>query len=153
MLLDSPRNSEVYVSHGCEYLLYSLKIIVKASFQITWFPFDDQICNLKVCYCDQAFFGNPFQFGSWTYHGFAIDLQIDSDDLNSIHQMDLSDYVTNGEWNLISSPATREVTFFKCCPEPYPTIVFSMHIRRRTLFYCKALIKVVNCNLINQGLI
>ncbi|VDM25560.1 unnamed protein product [Toxocara canis] len=30
---------------------------------ITWFPFDDQSCYLK--------------FGSWTYNGFAIDLQID----------------------------------------------------------------------------
>uniref|UniRef100_A0AC34RKQ2 Neurotransmitter-gated ion-channel ligand-binding domain-containing protein n=1 Tax=Panagrolaimus sp. JU765 TaxID=591449 RepID=A0AC34RKQ2_9BILA len=88
---------------------------------ITWFPFDDQVCRLK--------------FGSWTYHGFALDLQVDSDDPNSAHQMDLSDYVINGEWNLLASPAIREVSFYKCCPEPYPTIIFSMHIRRRTLFY------------------
>ncbi|VDM44142.1 unnamed protein product [Toxocara canis] len=88
---------------------------------ITWFPFDDQICGLK--------------FGSWTFHGFALDLQIDSSDLNATHQMDLSEYVINGEWDLLASPASRSVTYYSCCPEPYPTLLFSMHIRRRTLYY------------------
>uniref|UniRef100_A0A1I7U470 Neur_chan_LBD domain-containing protein n=1 Tax=Caenorhabditis tropicalis TaxID=1561998 RepID=A0A1I7U470_9PELO len=32
---------------------------------VTWFPFDDQVCEMK--------------FGSWTFHGKAIDLQIDDD--------------------------------------------------------------------------
>uniref|UniRef100_A0A7E4V3N5 Uncharacterized protein n=1 Tax=Panagrellus redivivus TaxID=6233 RepID=A0A7E4V3N5_PANRE len=88
---------------------------------ITWFPFDDQICDLK--------------FGSWTYNGHTLDLQIDSDNPLSPHQMDLSDYVTNGEWGLVATPAKREEKIFECCPEPYYYIVFSMHIRRRTLFY------------------
>ncbi|VDM95448.1 unnamed protein product, partial [Onchocerca ochengi] len=88
---------------------------------ITWFPFDDQICGLK--------------FGSWTHNGFALDLQIDADDNNSTHQMDISDYVLNGEWDLIATPAVRNVKRFVCCPEPYPTITFYMHIRRRTLYY------------------
>ncbi|VIO97033.1 Uncharacterized protein BM_BM2680 [Brugia malayi] len=88
---------------------------------ITWFPFDDQICGLK--------------FGSWTHNGFAIDLQIDADDSNSTHQMDISDYVISGEWDLIATPAVRNIKRFVCCPEPYPTITFYMHIRRRTLYY------------------
>uniref|UniRef100_A0A0R3RWT7 Acetylcholine receptor subunit alpha-type acr-16 n=1 Tax=Elaeophora elaphi TaxID=1147741 RepID=A0A0R3RWT7_9BILA len=88
---------------------------------ITWFPFDEQICGLK--------------FGSWTHNGFALDLQIDADDSNSTHQMDISDYVLNGEWDLIATPAVRNVKRFVCCPEPYPTITFYMHIRRRTLYY------------------
>ncbi|TMS39880.1 hypothetical protein L596_006340 [Steinernema carpocapsae] len=88
---------------------------------ITWFPFDDQLCDLK--------------FGSWTFHGLALDLQIDSDNPNSTHQMDLSDYVVNGEWTLVATPAKREISFYKCCPEPYPTVVFRMHVRRRTLYY------------------
>ncbi len=49
--------------------------------------------------------------------------------------MDLSDYVVNGEWILLATPAKRSETFYKCCPEPYPTVTFSMHIRRRTLYY------------------
>ncbi|CAJ0585298.1 unnamed protein product, partial [Mesorhabditis spiculigera] len=65
---------------------------------VTWFPFDEQLCELK--------------FGSWTFHGHAIDLQIDSSDETdntTNHQMDLSTYVVNGEWSLINSPAIRKV--------------------------------------------
>uniref|UniRef100_A0A915AB42 Uncharacterized protein n=1 Tax=Parascaris univalens TaxID=6257 RepID=A0A915AB42_PARUN len=53
----------------------------------------------------------------------------------SAHQMDLSDYVINGEWDLLASPASRSVSYYSCCPEPYPTLLFSMHVRRRTLYY------------------
>uniref|UniRef100_A0A0N5B820 Acetylcholine receptor subunit alpha-type acr-16 n=1 Tax=Strongyloides papillosus TaxID=174720 RepID=A0A0N5B820_STREA len=88
---------------------------------VTYFPFDNIFCSLK--------------FGSWTYHGLDLELQIDTNDPDDIHQMDLSDYVTNGEWILVGSPATREVTYYSCCPEPYPTIIFSLHLRRRTMYY------------------
>ncbi|KAK5982923.1 hypothetical protein GCK32_019120 [Trichostrongylus colubriformis] len=73
---------------------------------ITMFPFDEQTCFLK--------------FGSWTYHGFALDLRIDSTDEEP--SMDTSTYIANGEWDLIGSPVIREVSFYKCCPEPYPTL-------------------------------
>uniref|UniRef100_A0A0N5AFW2 Acetylcholine receptor subunit alpha-type acr-16 n=1 Tax=Syphacia muris TaxID=451379 RepID=A0A0N5AFW2_9BILA len=88
---------------------------------ITWFPFDDQVCILK--------------FGSWTYHGAALDLVIDKEGSNETHSMDLSDYVENGEWNLMATPAVREVKYYKCCPEPYISLLFTMHLRRRTLYY------------------
>ncbi|KAF8372226.1 hypothetical protein PRIPAC_78655 [Pristionchus pacificus] len=100
---------------------------VCSTIDVTWFPFDDQVCQLK--------------FGSWTFHGFAVDLQIDTDMVNGEipsyveNAMDLSTYVENGEWLLASSPAMRFVTYPSCCPEPYPTIVYYLHIRRRTLFY------------------
>lgn len=48
---------------------------------ITWFPFDDQKCDLK--------------FGSWTYDGSAIDLQLAGEG------GDISSFITNGEWELI----------------------------------------------------
>uniref|UniRef100_A0A914UM32 Uncharacterized protein n=1 Tax=Plectus sambesii TaxID=2011161 RepID=A0A914UM32_9BILA len=49
--------------------------------------------------------------------------------------MDLSEYVVNGEWVLLATPARRTESFYKCCPEPYPSVYFYMHIRRRTLYY------------------
>uniref|UniRef100_A0A182NDS8 Neurotransmitter-gated ion-channel ligand-binding domain-containing protein n=1 Tax=Anopheles dirus TaxID=7168 RepID=A0A182NDS8_9DIPT len=55
---------------------------------ITWFPFDDQHCEMK--------------FGSWTYDGNQLDLVLNSDDGG-----DLSDFITNGEWYLIG-------TYFNC---------------------------------------
>ncbi|GAB0089196.1 Neurotransmitter-gated ion-channel [Sergentomyia squamirostris] len=50
---------------------------------ITWFPFDDQRCEMK--------------FGSWTYDGFQLDLQL-QDEAGG----DISSFVTNGEWDLLA---------------------------------------------------
>ncbi|KAG8178949.1 hypothetical protein JTE90_027828 [Oedothorax gibbosus] len=83
---------------------------------ITWFPFDDQRCKMK--------------FGSWTYGGNQIDLQ-----LSHGTGGDLSTYITNGEWDLLEMPGTRNEIFYACCPDPYVDITFYIHIRRRTLYY------------------
>jgi len=50
---------------------------------ITWFPFDEQQCDMK--------------FGSWTYDVAGIDLQLNGDG------SDLSSYMTNGEWELLGT--------------------------------------------------
>uniref|UniRef100_A0A8R1E9W6 Uncharacterized protein n=1 Tax=Caenorhabditis japonica TaxID=281687 RepID=A0A8R1E9W6_CAEJA len=87
---------------------------------ITLFPFDEQICFMK--------------FGSWTYHGFALDLRLEAPKEDEA-SADLSTYITNGEWHLIRAPAAREEKFYKCCKEPYPTVKFYLHLRRRTFYY------------------
>uniref|UniRef100_A0A0N5ADC5 Acetylcholine receptor subunit alpha-type acr-16 n=1 Tax=Syphacia muris TaxID=451379 RepID=A0A0N5ADC5_9BILA len=87
---------------------------------ITWFPFDDQWCYLK--------------FGSWTYSGRFIELQIDKANENdSKNDMDLQYYVQNGEWNLLGTPAYVVRSEFD--DEPYISIFFNIIIRRRTLYY------------------
>merc|ERR1719429_49552 len=70
------------------------------------------------------------KFGSWTYNGFKLDLQLKSGDGG-----DISTYVTNGEWALIGVPATRNEVIYECCPEPYLDITFTIKIRRRTVYY------------------
>ncbi|XP_012259577.1 neuronal acetylcholine receptor subunit alpha-7-like isoform X2 [Athalia rosae] len=83
---------------------------------ITWFPFDDQRCEMK--------------FGSWTYDGFQLDLQI-QDEAGG----DISSFITNGEWDLLGVPGKRNEIYYNCCPEPYIDITFVVIIRRRTLYY------------------
>ncbi|KAG5675725.1 hypothetical protein PVAND_005605 [Polypedilum vanderplanki] len=83
---------------------------------ITWFPFDDQRCEMK--------------FGSWTYDGFQLDLQL-QDEAGG----DISSFVTNGEWDLLGVPGKRNEIYYNCCPEPYVDITFAIIIRRRTLYY------------------
>lgn len=46
---------------------------------VRWFPFDIQRCDL--------------QFGSWTYDGWSLDLQM--------LETDTTEYITNGEWDLV----------------------------------------------------
>ncbi|XP_040161006.1 neuronal acetylcholine receptor subunit alpha-7 isoform X7 [Anopheles arabiensis] len=96
---------------------------------ITWFPFDDQHCEMK--------------FGSWTYDGNQLDLMLNSEDGG-----DLSDFITNGEWYLIGMPGKKNTITYQCCPEPYVDITFTIQIRRRTLYYFFNLI--VPCVLISS---
>ncbi|KAK5964270.1 Neurotransmitter-gated ion-channel ligand binding domain protein [Trichostrongylus colubriformis] len=88
---------------------------------ITYFPFDDQLCHLKVNHLldvwSSKFTEKHFDFES-------------SEQLNlSEPAMDLSTYTPSGEWNLIKVPAVREVFYSKCCPEPYSTVTFYMLLR------------------------
>lgn len=85
------------------------------SIDTTYFPFDDQVCKMK--------------FGSWAYDGFQVDV------LNRSTGVELSNFVHNGEWELVDVKAIRNVVHYPCCPEPFPDVTFTIHIRRRTLYY------------------
>uniref|UniRef100_A0A3P8VQB2 Neuronal acetylcholine receptor subunit alpha-7 n=1 Tax=Cynoglossus semilaevis TaxID=244447 RepID=A0A3P8VQB2_CYNSE len=80
---------------------------------VRWFPFDVQKCDLK--------------FGSWTYNGWLLDLQM--------MDVDISTYIPNGEWDLVGVPAKRNELYYECCKEPYPDVTFTVTMRRRTLYY------------------
>ncbi|KAI6225567.1 Neuronal acetylcholine receptor subunit alpha-10 [Aphelenchoides besseyi] len=82
---------------------------------VTYFPFDDQLCSLK--------------FGSWSYHGFQLDIT------NRSLNIDLSNYVESGEFELIRVHQKRSVVKYSCCPEEYPDIRFYLHVRRKILYY------------------
>uniref|UniRef100_A0A1I8AVN7 Neur_chan_LBD domain-containing protein n=1 Tax=Steinernema glaseri TaxID=37863 RepID=A0A1I8AVN7_9BILA len=89
--------------------------IVKFScdIDITWFPFDEQICYLK--------------YGSWTYPGSKLDLQ------NATHEIDQQYYIKNGEWDLIQTPAKRKAQKFN--NDEYVELLYFLHIRRKTIYY------------------
>ncbi|RUS81871.1 hypothetical protein EGW08_010394 [Elysia chlorotica] len=82
---------------------------------VTYFPFDSQECSLK--------------FGSWTYDGYQVDIT------NRTAEVDLSNYIVNGEWELIYIKCVRNVVRYACCDEPFPDVTFYIKIRRRTLYY------------------
>ncbi|KAJ8311654.1 hypothetical protein KUTeg_011009 [Tegillarca granosa] len=82
---------------------------------ITFFPFDDQVCKLKL--------------GSWAYHGLQVDVT------NRSSTMDLSNFVDNGEWELISVRVERNNVWYNCCEEPFPDVTFYMYLRRRIKYY------------------
>ena len=64
-------------------------------------------------------------FGSWSYDGTALDIQLSSDFVYT------EDYVENSEWEYINSTATRDVKTYECCPEPYPYVTYNITLRRR----------------------
>lgn len=55
--------------------------------------------------------------------------------VNRTATVDLSNYVTNGEWDLVHIEVKNNVIVYPCCPEPFPDVTFIIHIRRRTVYY------------------
>uniref|UniRef100_A0A8C4F536 Neuronal acetylcholine receptor subunit alpha-7 n=1 Tax=Dicentrarchus labrax TaxID=13489 RepID=A0A8C4F536_DICLA len=105
-------NVLVNSSGFCEYLPPGI-FISTCNVDVRWFPFDIQRCELK--------------FGSWTFDGWLLDLQM--------KEADVSGYMRNGEWDLLEVPGGRHEIFYDCCAEPYPDVTFVVTLRRRTLFY------------------
>lgn len=82
---------------------------------VSYFPFDNQQCNLT--------------FGSWTYNGNQIDIDMGMD------SGDLSDFVENVEWEVHGMPAAKNVITYGCCSDPYPDITYTLLLKRRSSFY------------------
>uniref|UniRef100_A0A3B3ZJL0 Neuronal acetylcholine receptor subunit alpha-7 n=1 Tax=Periophthalmus magnuspinnatus TaxID=409849 RepID=A0A3B3ZJL0_9GOBI len=118
-------NVLVNSSGFCEYLPPGI-FVSTCSVDVRWFPFDIQRCELK--------------FGSWTFDGWLLDIQM--------KEADVSGYMPNGEWDLIGVPGDRNEQFYDCCAEPYPDVTFVVTLRRRTLFY--ALNLLIPCVLLSS---
>lgn len=73
------------------------------------------------------------KFGSWTYDGFRLDLIPEGHP--GACDGDIKKFIRHGEWDLISMPCSRNEVIYKCCPEPYPDITYTMDLRRRHMFY------------------
>ncbi|KAK6169464.1 hypothetical protein SNE40_020514 [Patella caerulea] len=84
------------------------------------FPFDKQTCK--------------FRFGSWTYHGNELNLTYSGGD--ALAAFDFSQFVVSGnDWKLSDYEAEILVVNYACCPEPYQTMVFTMALERKPLYY------------------
>ncbi|XP_067144539.1 neuronal acetylcholine receptor subunit alpha-7-like isoform X1 [Centruroides vittatus] len=94
------------------------------------YPNDIQECNIT--------------FGSWTHHGWALDLELSSKtiNLNDFHN-------TNPLWTLIDSSVEKEINRYTCCPEPYPSIVTTFTFKRTrfsdygSIIWCPSLIAII----------
>lgn len=68
-----------------------------------------------------------------TFVRSSIFFQVDV--TNRTTEVDLTNYVNNGEWELLNIKIVRNVVFYACCDEPFPDVTFLISIRRRTLYY------------------
>ncbi|XP_061111435.1 cholinergic receptor, nicotinic, alpha 11 [Conger conger] len=118
-------NVKVNSNGFCQYLPPGI-FMSTCNVDVRWFPFDIQKCELK--------------FGSWTFDGWLLDLQMS--------EADISGFMPNGEWDLVGVPGIRNEVYYDCCKEPYPDVTFIVTIRRRTLYY--ALNLLIPCVLLSS---
>ena len=83
---------------------------------ITYFPFDDQHCDIK--------------FGAWSYHTHKMNLT------NASSQVNIDSYDRNGEWAILGTNSARHEFAYDCCPnEAFSFVSFTLHMRRRYTYY------------------
>ncbi|XP_066915226.1 neuronal acetylcholine receptor subunit alpha-3-like isoform X2 [Clytia hemisphaerica] len=104
----------IYSDGSCVWLL---PIILRSQckMNLLYFPFDEQYC--------------PLVFGSWAYDGGALNLT------NRSPEGDLSSFSESGEFNIGPMKAVKHTTLYGCCPNPYYTIEYTVHMIRRAKFY------------------
>jgi len=93
---------------------YILTTTCKLDFH--WFPYDQQTC--------------PIKFGSWTYNGWKLDIQLQDE-----QGMDISSFVVNEEWDLVRAEGGRNEVLYECCPEPYLDITYTVTLNRKPAMY------------------
>ena len=87
---------------------------------MTYFPWDNQTCTL--------------QFTSWTHDNSEMTLTTTNPDADS------TDYVENGEWELVALPVRKYVYSAPCCAVPFTNVEFDIQMRRRARYYVTNLI-------------
>uniref|UniRef100_A0A914I8V5 Uncharacterized protein n=1 Tax=Globodera rostochiensis TaxID=31243 RepID=A0A914I8V5_GLORO len=105
-------------------ILQTPPAIIKSScrIDITWFPFDEQMCLLK--------------FGSWTHTRNSLDLCVNGTSMDMVkHSIDLYYYVPNGEWELIATPVSKVLLPYGDSNDFFVELHFFIHIRRKTIYY------------------
>ncbi|CAM4889956.1 unnamed protein product [Rotaria socialis] len=98
-----------------DVFLYNSFLIHFVTFVLFCIFLDVQNCTLK--------------FGTWSFDESTVNLTTNSD----TGQLDA--YVKNAEWDLEAFIAVRKSVKYECCPTVYPFVLFTLQIRRRTLYY------------------
>ncbi|ESO85007.1 hypothetical protein LOTGIDRAFT_168269 [Lottia gigantea] len=107
------------LSNGLVMWIPAVRIKAKCNVDVKNFPFDTQTCTMK--------------FGSWIHSGNSLDVQTRESESQSAFQSNLPE--SRKGWQLVNSSVRRDVTYYKCCPEPYPSITFTLTLKRSPVYY------------------
>ena len=70
-----------------------------------------------------------FKFVSWTHDKSELHLQVDPRPLVTQH------HIPSPEWSLVSVKREVYEELYPCCPIPYSTILYTLSLHRKSLFY------------------
>ena len=97
-------------SDGTNTWMKPLVVKVTCILDFLYFPYDDQECKLT--------------FGSWGYDISQIDISGLPQYINS------SEYIANGQWQLLAITSTHHIKKYTCCIHPYATYEIAVSVRR-----------------------
>lgn len=104
--------------HSNGRIFWSRPGLIKSTctFDMTHYPFDQQICYLK--------------FGSWSYD--SSEIYLDYDKTNGI---DISNYQKHEEWSLVDQYIKKNSINYPCCEHDFHDLQFFYVLRRRPGYY------------------
>ena len=82
---------------------------------ITYFPFDKQICVLK--------------YGSWAYDASGINMIADKNPVIT------AQYINSSEWEVVEGSKSRNAVKYACCQYPYVDVTIKLVLKRKPLYY------------------
>lgn len=98
-------------------IIWSRPGMIKSTciFDLTYFPYDQQVCQLK--------------FGSWVYNENELNLK------KSNPSIDISNMQKNQGWELVNYTSELNIVKYECCPEKYSDITYNFTLRRKPGYY------------------
>jgi len=101
--------------HGS--IIWSRPGMIKSTcvFDLTYFPYDQQVCQLK--------------FGSWVYNQNELNLK------KGTPSIDISNMQKNQGWDLVNYTSELNIVKYECCPEEYADITYNFTLRRKPGYY------------------
>ncbi|XP_065065748.1 neuronal acetylcholine receptor subunit alpha-5-like [Rhopilema esculentum] len=113
--LDKYKTRVILYSDGSHYWLSPSTFTSTCKIDITYFPFDKQICSLK--------------YGSWAYDSSGINMMADN------RPVVTSQYINSSEWEIVEGLKTRNSVKYACCPYPYLDVTVKLVLKRKPLYY------------------
>ncbi len=106
----------ILFANGIKWWVPGVKFATTCPVDLTYFPFDLQTCRIKVT--------------NWSFRDSMVNFTLTE---NTI-MMDL--FQPNGEWDIVSTHAQREVLIYQSNETDAPPVVcFSITMRRKPQFY------------------
>ena len=99
-----------------------VQAVVTPDGQVLYVP---PVIRKVQCVPEDGMLKCPQKLGSWVYDAGMIDLQLASD------QMDVTSYVENDDWKLVTTSATRNAQKYDCCPEVYVDLTYNAYFKKR----------------------
>ncbi|XP_065071937.1 neuronal acetylcholine receptor subunit alpha-10-like [Rhopilema esculentum] len=115
-LLSVEAQEKIIVTHSGN-CFWAIPFVFRTICQLNvkYFPFDEQSCQ--------------FEIGSWAYTGDVFNISYKNP------QGDLSQYSENSAWKVLKIDVAHKIGYYQCCPEPFPSIIYTMQLRRRSRHY------------------
>ena len=72
-----------------------------------------------------SYYDAVFKFASWAFDGNDMDLGFFDD----LEEFDVTEFLESSAYKIIEKSAVKNIKYYSCCPEPYPSLTFTLKFK------------------------